>query len=233
MIRKLEVNGRIIEYELTRKKVKNINMRIGAESVIKVSASNRATIEMIEKALIKNAGYIFKAQEKIKKAKEKEPAPLQYTDKESVVIFGEKYILRILPGNNKVFCDSQWLMVFARDVNDRELIERLCEKYLRKLVTEKITEWLKEIFPLFAGYNIAYPEICFRKMKARWGSCHSNKGKVIFSTELVHKSEDFCRYVIVHELSHFVHPDHSAAFYRLVEEIMPDYKLKSAEQISK
>ena len=151
MIRKLEVNGRIIEYELTRKKVKNINMRIGAESVIKVSASNRATIEMIEKALIKNAGYIFKAQEKIKKAKEKEPVPLQYTDKESVVIFGEKYILRILPGNNKVFCDSRWLMVFARDVNDRELIERLCEKYLRKLVTEKITEWLKEIFPLFAG----------------------------------------------------------------------------------
>lgn len=233
MIRKLEVNGRIIEYELTRKKVKNINMRIGAESVIKVSASNRATIEMIEKALIKNADYIFKAQEKIKKAKEKEPAPLQYTDKETVIIFGEKYILRILPGNNKVFCDSRWLMVFARDANDRELIERLCEKYLRKLVTEKITEWLKEIFPLFAGYNIAYPEICFRKMKARWGSCHSNKGKVIFSTELVHKSEDFCRYVIVHELSHFVHPDHSAAFYRLVEEIMPDYKLKSAEQISK
>ncbi|MBP3922115.1 MAG: M48 family metallopeptidase [Ruminiclostridium sp.] len=233
MIRKLEVKGRTIEYELTRKKVKNINMRIGAESVVKVSASSRATIEMIEKALIKNADYIFKAQEKIKKAKEKEPAPLQYTDKETLVIFGEKYILRILPGSNRVFCDSQWLMVFAKDVNDRELIERLCEKYLRNLVTEKITEWMKEIFPLFADYNIAYPEMGFRKMKSRWGSCHSNKGKVFFNTELVHKSEAFCRYVIVHELSHFVHPNHSAAFYRLVEEIMPDYKLKSAEQISK
>lgn len=233
MVRILEVNGRRIEYEITRKKVKNINMRIGAESVIKVSANNRATIEMIEKALIKNADYIFKAQEKLRQARKNAPAPLSYVDGERVGIFGKEYILKILPGNNKAFCDDEWLMLFVKDTESRELAQGLCEKYLRQLVEEKITEWLGEILPMFSKYKIAYPEIKFRKMKARWGSCHSNSGKVVFNTELVHKSEGFCRYVIVHELAHFVHPNHSADFYRLVEEIMPDYKLKSAEQISK
>ncbi|MBQ8932358.1 MAG: M48 family metallopeptidase [Ruminiclostridium sp.] len=233
MIRKLEVKGRILEYEITRKKVKNINMRIGAESVIKVSASNRATIEMIEKALIKNADYIFKAQEKIKRAKEKEPAPLSYKDGEIIRIFGNDYQLKILYGNNKVISDNGCVVIYTKEPENKELLEKLCNKYLRTLVVENINNWCREIFPRFKKYNIAYPEMGFRKMKARWGSCHSNKGKVFFNTELVHKSEAFCRYVIVHELSHFVHPDHSAAFYRLVEEIMPDYKLKSAEQISK
>jgi predicted metal-dependent hydrolase len=115
-------------------------------------------------------------------------------------------------------------MLFVTDTENKELKERLCEKYLRELVAEKITKWLDEVFPMFAKYNISYPEINFRKMKSRWGSCHSNKGKVVFNTELVHKSDAFCRYVIVHELAHFVQPNHSAQFYKVVSEIMPDYK---------
>ncbi len=224
MLRKLEVNGRTIEYELTRKNVKNINMRIGAESVIKVSASNRTTIEMIEKALIKNADYIFKTQEKIKKAKEKEPAPLSYKNGEFIRIFGNDCQLKILYGNNKVISDNGCIVIYAKEPDNKELIEKLCDKYLRTLVTENINKWCREIFPRFEKYNIAYPEINFRKMKARWGSCHSNKGRIFFNTELIRKSEAFCRYVIVHELSHFVHPNHSADFYKVVAEIMPDYK---------
>ncbi len=56
----------------------------------------------------------------------------------------------------------------------------------------------------------------FRKMKRRWGSC-SKEGVITFNTLLMKKEKDFIDEVIVHELAHLVHFNHSKEFHRLVE----------------
>ena len=59
--------------------------------------------------------------------------------------------------------------------------------------------------------------------KTRYGSC-SPKNSLCFSLYLMQKDERFIDYVIVHELAHIKHHNHGAAFYKLIEKYMPDYK---------
>ncbi len=59
--------------------------------------------------------------------------------------------------------------------------------------------------------------------KKRFGSC-SGKNALCFSWRLMMYPEDAIDYVVVHELAHIRHHDHSAAFYRFVASVMPDYK---------
>ena len=68
------------------------------------------------------------------------------------------------------------------------------------------------------------PKIKYRKMTSRWGSCHYKKGKIVFNSYLSKVADDLIEYVVVHELCHFIVPDHSKQFYANVERLLPDYK---------
>ncbi|MBQ3537483.1 MAG: M48 family metallopeptidase, partial [Clostridia bacterium] len=59
--------------------------------------------------------------------------------------------------------------------------------------------------------------------KTRFGSC-SGKNSISFSFYLMRYPEEAVDYVVVHELCHIIHHNHSAAFYKEVEKILPDYK---------
>ena len=61
MQRKLEISGRILEYDLERKKVKNLNLRVRRDGTVAVSANSRVSIEYIENFLRGKADFIFKA----------------------------------------------------------------------------------------------------------------------------------------------------------------------------
>ncbi len=67
-----------------------------------------------------------------------------------------------------------------------------------------------------------------RLTQSRWGSC-SHSGKISLSTALLFVPTTLAEYVITHELCHILHPNHSKAFWRTVEEVMPDYKERLKE----
>ena len=64
--------------------------------------------------------------------------------------------------------------------------------------------------------------------KKRFGSC-SGKNSLNFSLYLMDKDERFIDYVVVHELAHIKHHNHSKDFYRFIEKFMPDYKERQKE----
>ena len=71
--------------------------------------------------------------------------------------------------------------------------------------------------------GLNYGRITITSAKTRFGSC-SGKGNISFSYRLMLYPEEAIDYVVVHELSHLVHMNHSADFYKLVESVLPDYK---------
>lgn len=71
--------------------------------------------------------------------------------------------------------------------------------------------------------SLEYSEIKFRKMKRRWGSCNSKK-VLTFNTELIKVKKELIDYVVVHELAHLKHMDHSKKFHALVLEYLPNSK---------
>ncbi len=72
--------------------------------------------------------------------------------------------------------------------------------------------------------KIPYPKLRIRKMTSRWGVCNIVTHVITLNLELIKRDISYLDYVIVHEMSHLIYGDHSSAFWRLVEQNMPNYK---------
>lgn len=93
---------------------------------------------------------------------------------------------------------------------------------------ERFTAVTARLLPLLAPYGVQMPQLKLRDMKSRWGTCAYQKGTVTLNTRLWHAPLPCLEYVVLHELCHFVHPDHSPAFHRLLAALMPDYRARKA-----
>mgnify|MGYP003303141021 CR=1 FL=1 len=164
MIRKIELNNTIIQYDLQYKKVKNINLRIKPDGSINVSANKRVPQKVIDDFIISKADFIVHALEKYKNI----PATEQ----------------------KQYFTEDE--------------------------VKEQILELCNKAFPYYEKRGIKYPEIKFRRMVSRWGSCHSQKGILTFNTNLMYAPKECIEYVVYHEFTHFLQPNHSSKFYNII-----------------
>lgn len=93
------------------------------------------------------------------------------------------------------------------------------------LITKRAREYISSRVIFFAdSMDLAYGRVCIKHQKTRWGSC-SGKGNLNFNCLLMLCPLEVIDYVIIHELCHLVHQNHSADFWREVEKYIPDYKL--------
>jgi predicted metal-dependent hydrolase len=98
-------------------------------------------------------------------------------------------------------------------------IDNWFRKQAKTLYKEKLDYW----YSIFSR-KIPYPSLVIRKMKTRWGVCNIKTHIITLNLELMKREEKYLDYVIVHELSHLIHPDHSPRFWDLVGENFPKYK---------
>ena len=116
------------------------------------------------------------------------------------------------------------ITLYVKDPSDAALREKTLQELLDALCVETLTGLCGEAYPLFEQRGVAYPEIKFRRMKSRWGSCASAKGILTFNKALVHAPLSCVEYVVYHEFTHFLHPDHSPAFYECLAGYIPNWK---------
>ncbi|MDQ1264353.1 MAG: hypothetical protein QG559_1354 [Campylobacterota bacterium] len=103
---------------------------------------------------------------------------------------------------------------------DQNSIEKCYEKFYRLYAKEYLTQRLDEYAEIM---NLEYSEVRFKKMKRRWGSCSSKK-IITLNTQLLKLKKEHIDYILIHELSHLVHMNHSKNFYSLIGRYMPHYK---------
>ena len=89
---------------------------------------------------------------------------------------------------------------------------------------KEILEMSKELYPYFSHVLKEFPRISFRKMKTCWGSCRPTKGALTFNTNLIYVPKECVRYVVCHEFTHFIQPNHSKLFYNELEKISPNWR---------
>ena len=218
-------DGRVIEYQLDVKRVKNINVRIKSDGVVYVSANKYVTVKKIEDFITEKADFIIRASQKYKAQK----APL-YNDGDIIKILGEDKILRVREGSACTATISEDTVELSLPcTSDTEAKKALIEKLRRAVCREVIEPTLDRIYHAhFEQKGVKYPLVKYRKMKSRWGSCHTSSGVVTFSTALGAVSMECIELVVAHELSHFLHPDHSRQFYVCLGSVLPDHKARKA-----
>lgn len=121
-------------------------------------------------------------------------------------------------------------------ISKSDFIVRALEKYKNVPVKEQkqyfseaeLKEqilWLcKKAYPYYERRGIKYPEIKFRKMISRWGSCHTQKGILTFNVNLMYAPIECIKYVVYHEFTHFLQPNHSNKFYDELAMVYPNWK---------
>ena len=222
------LQGRAIEYDLQRKRVKNINIRVKSDLTVRVSASSRVSQDQIENILREKADFILSALSKYEARQKSAPkASKDVYGNDTVMLFGEILPITVVVGKKKkAEARENDLLVTLKDVNDGEARRKAISAALDAILARTVEELCQEIYPDFEDYLPHFPEIKYRHMKSRWGSCNYKKYILTFNYHLVHAPIDCIEYVVYHEFTHFIHPDHSKAFYAEVSRYVPDYKEK-------
>lgn len=222
------LHGRAVEYELQRKKVKNINIRVKRNLTVTVSASPRVSSTTIEEILREKADFILSALEKYEKQLSSSPkCSTELNDGDIIPLFGYSVPLSLRQGNkSSVEMTDGRLILTVKDTNDLALKKKTLQKYLDELCRDMIERLCQKVHPSFTKYVPQMPEIKFRHMKSRWGSCSSTKKLLTFNYALVHAPVDCIEYVVYHEFTHFIHQNHSKSYYAELSRFVPDYKDK-------
>ena len=225
MIREIVLKDRRIEYELQIKAVKNINLRIKADRTVFVSANPLVPEQVIEDFLLSKSEYILKVLDHYEELAKYAPKPKQYVDGESFRIFGHDRRLIVIQGNrNTVESDESYITLTVKDITDTPLKRKTMEKWLQSLCCDTIQSLCKAVYPKFQKYGIEYPVLRFRNMVSRWGSCQPKRGVLTFNYALVEAPLSSVEYVVVHEFTHFLQPNHSRKFYQQLAMFMPDWE---------
>lgn len=228
-IRKIQGEQGSLEYTLTRKRVKNINMRIKPDGQILVSANVFVPVKYIDNFVLSQEEKLVKILAKYEKMQKNRIQPLQYVSGEKVRLLGEELHLLLeetkVEGVDKF---GKFLILRVKDISDFARKEKVMKKWLRKLQWEVFEEVCKELYPLLKPYDVKYPLIKIRDMKSRWGSCQPQKRIITLNGKMIFGPKEAIEYVVLHELVHFIHPNHSKEFYAFVENLMPDWKERKA-----
>ena len=196
------------EYEIliTKKKNKHLYIRVDDNLNINITCPYLYTKCMVKEIIEKNQKDIVKMILSKKKILDKKE--------------DEKYKLL---GQN---IDVRYEKVSKPIYNLNTLIvkdDNMLYKWYRAKAYEIFKIYLDEAYYAFEE-KIPYPKLKIRNMKTRWGVCNRRDNSVTLNLELIKKDKMYLNYVIVHELSHFVHFDHSKAFWCTVEKYCPEYK---------
>ncbi len=108
----------------------------------------------------------------------------------------------------------------GRNSARKEYLEK--KEEARKIVLEKLEYW-KVFYKENFGVDFVWKNVSIKNSKTRWGSCSSKKN-LNFSYKIIFLSPNAQDYLIVHELCHLIHMNHSKNFWYLVQKGIPEYK---------
>lgn len=118
----------------------------------------------------------------------------------------------------------EWILKQQKELENIKEKKTVITEKMRVDGTRKALERIPKRVAYYASImGVSYGRITIREQKTRWGSC-SSKGNLNFNWKLVLMPEEVLDYVVVHELAHRKEMNHSKRFWKIVEEVLPDYR---------
>lgn len=206
-----------MEYKIIKQKRKTAAIHIDDKLNVIVKVPMYMTKKQVEALVNKQESWILSTLDKKKRLIETQD--WYFTGR--LLYLGEYWgIKRIITPLKKFSIDFNHKgFIIVSDGSER--IERqLVEKFFRKQAEEQLTQ-LADFYANKVG--VIYHKITIRNQATRWGSC-SSKGNLSFNLRIMCAPKEMIEYVVLHEIMHLKHFDHSKAFWQSIEEVMPNYR---------
>ena len=193
-------------YTIKRSARKSISIRVCFDNSVVVNCTKNTSVDKIEAFLSEKSGWIEKHLQKNK----------QTNDRFCNVIEGRAVLIK---GVGVPFRLSDY-NYFGEDAVVVTSPSKLKSAYVKNLGGE----FLQLLNEISAKTKLRYSKVTFRSYKSRWGCC-DKRGDITFNYKILMLPKDLWAYVIVHEMCHTVHLNHSKAFWNCVAAYLPDYKI--------
>jgi predicted metal-dependent hydrolase len=215
----------IIEFELERKDVKNINLNIRPDMNIVVSANDKVPLEFIKDFVKSKSQWILKNVDYFKEAQPESRNEKEYVSGESFKYLGRQYRLRVKESETEgVKYFRGFIYIYVKDTTNFKRKKKLFNDWLNERANIIFNDSLDRMFCLVSKYGISKPNLNIREMRARWGSYLRDTNTIILNAELI-KAPKYCiDYVVLHELIHYKHRNHGNEFYSFLTTLMPDWE---------
>lgn len=219
-----QING-TVDVKIVRKNIKNVHLKVFRSLEVVLSVPVQVPQEWIEDFLNKRTVWIDNQITKYKLSggtntldSIKNGTSVQMLGKDMRVVFEPSL-------DNRIAADEKRITVFMRDTSDTELAQKMFLKWWKQEAEHVLAQELDALYEkVFKKYQVPKPSIHIRKMKTLWGSCTPSKSKITFNSHLYKASFRCIQYVVLHELTHLLYPNHSEQFYDFLTIHMPDWK---------
>ena len=201
-----EIDGNEYDIKIVRKHNKNSYIRVKEDMSILITTGYFTTKRDIKKMLDSNLSSLRKMLNRQYRRLEKN---------NSFFYLGNSYDIIEIPTIDSIEFDNNYVYIPSK---------KKFKKWYKEQLLKIFSERLEYNYKFFDEVDIC-PELKIRTMKTRWGVYNRVKHSVTLNSHLLEHSYDEIDYVIIHELSHVIHFNHSKDFWNLVEKYCPSYKL--------
>lgn len=215
-------NNKTIPFEVIYRKRKTIGITVEPPDRVTVFVSPRLKPDTIIDRVASKGNWIVNKLEEFKDVPAV-PVKKEFSNGELFMYLGKEYPLQlaISPELSKpvIELEVDKLQIIS-PILEEEFLRAHLEKWYRKRAGEEFNKRVAFYQPII---NCQPQKITIKAQKKRWGSC-SSKGNLNFNWRVIMAPEMVVDYLVVHEMCHLVHLNHSRDFWHLVATIIPDYK---------
>lgn len=209
-----------IDFDLDFSERKSLGITVTPELNVLVKAPTNTSLPVVQARIRKRAPWIIKQKSFFLSFHPKTP-PRRFVSGETHLYLGRQCRLKIEDSAvESVKLKGQFIVV---GTPDRTRVKKLVLEWYTKHARSKFQSVSAPLIERFKKYGVAPTELVLREMPTRWGSC-TPKGKIILNPELIKAPKGCIEYVIIHELCHLVHHNHTQRFLDLQFREMPTWE---------
>lgn len=217
--RRITLGDRIVPYLLRRGTRRTIGLSIDHRG-LRVGAPRRTSLSEVETLIKRHSGWVVEKLDEWRTRRR--PETLALRDGSRIPFLGADIEVRLALGSNRAIWGLGTLTLCLKPgVAPGPILEKALRERAREHFASRLA-------PFAEVLGVSVPPLALSSARTRWGSC-STKSGIRLNWRLIHFPEAIIDYVVIHELAHLRHMNHSARFWSLVEVACPDYRATRVE----
>lgn len=200
-----------------------LDIAVEPDRSVVVTVPEKADLEIVDRRVKEKARWILKQQQFFEQFVPRTP-PRQYVSGETHLYLGRQYRLKLHSADHSsVKLLGRYIHIHIPTPKDVDTVKQLLDDWYLNHAKVKFQERLDHCYQSFEYLGQPQPTLKIRTLQKRWGSLTST-GNLLLNRDLIRAPRQCIDYVVIHELCHLKHSDHSPQFYNFLSLMLPDWE---------